>query len=203
MLSLVFGSVLAGLTVQKIGWYTPFAMVGVCIMSVGSGLLYTLQVNTGEGKWLGYQIIYGFGMGLCFQQPNLAAQTVVATKDVPSAVALMFFAQLLGAAIFVPVGENILGNELLKRLSGKVPGITPSLVTSQGITSLLDSLPEGTREFGLVAYNEALRQVFLLGLVLSCLSVIGAFALEFKSTLKKHGDGPVDGEANKEERNRK
>jgi MFS family permease len=202
MLSLVFGSILAGLTVQKIGWYTPFAMVGVCIMSVGSGLLYTLQVNTGKGKWIGYQIIYGFGMGLCFQQPNLAAQTVVAMTDVPSAVALMFFAQLLGAAIFVPVGENILGNELLKRLPGKVSVVTPSLVTSQGITSLLDSLPEEMREIGVVAYKEALRQVFLLGLVLSCLSVIGASALELKSTLKKHGHRLINDEANEEKGNR-
>jgi hypothetical protein len=67
-------SIFGGITTQKIGHYTPYAIAGSCIMSVGAGLLTTLQVDTGEGKWIGYQIIYGFGMGLCFQAPNLAAQ---------------------------------------------------------------------------------------------------------------------------------
>lgn len=29
-------------------------------MSVGAGLLTTLQLDTGTGKWIGYQILYGY-----------------------------------------------------------------------------------------------------------------------------------------------
>ena len=56
------------------------------------GLLTTLQVHTGTSKWIGYQVVYGFGMGMCFQAPNLAAQTVLPTKGVPIGIVLMFFA---------------------------------------------------------------------------------------------------------------
>lgn len=183
MLSLVVGSLASGLTTPKIGYYTPFAIAGSCIMSAGIGLLTILQVNASAGKWIGYQILYGFGMGLCFQQPNLAAQTVLPTKDVPIGLAIIFFSQLLGAAVFVPVGENVLANQLLKRLSG-IEGIDPKLVMSAGATSLLNSVPIILRDRVLVAYNESLRTVFQIGLILSCLSILGNATLEWASVLK-------------------
>jgi hypothetical protein len=184
MLSMVVASIFGGLMTQKIGYYTQFAIVGSCIMSVAAGLLTTLEVDTGKGKWVGYQVLYGFGMGLCFQVPNLAAQTVLPTKDVPVGIALMFFGQLLGAAVFVSVGENVLDNQLVQRLSG-LPGFNSSLITSGGATSLLSSLPVILRETALTAYNEALRKVFQIGLIVSCLTVLGAATLEWRSILKK------------------
>ena len=187
MLSLVVGSLISGLTTPKTGYYTPFAIVGACIMCVGAGLLTTLQVDTSRGMWIGYQIIYGFGMGLAFQQPNLAAQTVLPTRDVPMGLALIFFSQLLGAAVFVPVGENVLGTQLLHRLSG-IPGFNPSLITAGGATSLISSLSPDLRGTVLLAYNEALRKVLQIGLIISCLSVLGAFSLEWASVLDKPGE---------------
>ncbi|EAW10041.1 uncharacterized protein ACLA_042640 [Aspergillus clavatus NRRL 1] len=183
MLSLVVGSLASGFTTPKIGFYTPFAIVGSCIMTIGSGLLTMLQVDTSEAKWIGYQIIYGFGMGLCFQQSNLAAQTVLPTNDVPIGLAVIFFSQLLGAAVLVPVGENVLSNQLLNKLSG-IPGISPDLITLSGATSLLDSVPANLRNTVLVAYNESLRTVFQIGLILSALSVLGNATLEWASVLK-------------------
>lgn len=195
MLAMVLASIFGGLFTQKIGYYTPFAIVGACLMSVGAGLLTTLQVNTGSSQWIGYQILYGFGMGLTFQAPNLAAQTVLPKKDVPIGSSLMFFAQLLGAAVFVSVGENVLGTQLVQRLAG-VPGFEPSLITSGGATELLGVLPVDQREVVLMAYNESLRKVFQIGLIVSCLAVLGAAALEWKSVLRRPeaaGDGGETG----------
>ncbi|MCJ1380208.1 hypothetical protein MMC17_003311 [Xylographa soralifera] len=184
MLSMVVGTISGGITIQKVGYYTPFAIVGSCIMAIGAGLLTTLQVDTGIGKWIGYQVLYGFGMGLCFQAPNLAAQTVLSLKDVPVGSSLMFFAQLLGAAVFVSVGVNVLDNQLEQRLSG-IPRFNPSLITSGGATSLINSLPTNLRETILTAYNEALRNVFQIGLIISCLTILGSALLEWRSVLKK------------------
>ena len=154
------------------------------MMAVGAGLLTTLQVSTGEGKWIGYQVLYGFGMGLCFQTPNLATQTVLPKQDVPMGIALMFFGQLIGAAVFVSVGENVLSNQLLSRLAG-IPGFHRSLVTSGGATALLSSVPSNQRAVVLTAYNEALRKVFQVGLILSCLVVLGTATMEWKNILKR------------------
>lgn len=184
MISMVVGSIGGGITNSKIGYYTPLAIIGSCIMSVGAGLLTTFQVDTSEGKWIGYQIVYGIGLGLCFQVPNLAAQTVLPKPDVSSGLALMLFGQMVGAAIFVSVGENILANQLVKRLSG-LPGFNPHLVTSGGVTELLDTMPADLHDTVLHSYNDALQKVFQVGMILSCLTVLGAATLEWKRISKE------------------
>ncbi|KAF4638009.1 hypothetical protein G7Y89_g53 [Cudoniella acicularis] len=183
MLSMVFGSISGGLINSKIGYYTPLAIIGSCIMSVGAGLLTTLQVDTGEAKWLGYQILYGIGLGLCFQVPNLATQTALPKKYVPIGLALMLFGQLLGAAVFVAVGENVLSNQLVQRLS-EIPGFNSSLITEGGATSLLGKLPGNLQETVLTAYNEALRKVFQVGLIVSCFAALSSATLEWRSIKK-------------------
>ncbi|EAL86150.1 hypothetical protein LV164_003885 [Aspergillus fumigatus] len=200
MLSMVAASILSGVTTQKVGYYTPLAIIGSCIMAIGAGLLTTLQIHTGHGKWIGYQILYGFGMGMCFQQPNLAAQTVLPTKDVPVGIAVMFFSQLLGAAAFVPVGENVLANQLMMRLSG-IPGIDSDIVTSGGATSLLSLVPSDLRGTVLTAYNEALRKVFQIGLIVACLTILGTASFEWVSIRKKSeaSSGVGNGHAPEEE----
>ncbi|OJJ70817.1 hypothetical protein ASPBRDRAFT_196378 [Aspergillus brasiliensis CBS 101740] len=188
MISMVSGSISSGILNTRIGYYTPLAIVGTCLMCVGNGLLTTLEVDTSMGKWIGYQIVYGLGLGLAFQVPNLATQASLPKRDVPTGLALMLFATLLGAAVFVSAGENVLANQLVKRLDGfDGVDIDTGLITSGGATSLLESLPDGVRDTGLVAYNEALREVFRVGLVPTCLSVLGAAALEWRSVKKPVG----------------
>jgi MFS family permease len=184
MAATIVGTILGGFSTSKIGYYTPFAILGACLASVGAGLLMTLQVDTSQGKWIGYQVLYGFGFGLLYQIPNLAIQTVLPKDDAPTGFALCLFGGLLVSAVFLSVGENVLATQLVKRLSG-FPGFDPSLVIGGGATSLLNALPPNLRETGLIAYNEALRKVFLIGLIATCLSVLGAASLEWRSVKKK------------------
>lgn len=190
-LSMVVASMSNGIFVNKIGYYTPSMIVGTCLLAIGAGLLTTLQIDTPSAKWIGYQIIYGFGMGLTFQAPNLAAQTVLPTKDVPTGTSLMFFSQLLGGAVFISVGQNVLNNQLLTRLAG-LPGFSPSMIAESGATTLSQSLPPQLLGPVLDAYNESLRVVFRVGLILTCLTVFGTAAMEFRSVKKnlpkKDGD---------------
>ncbi|KAI0552568.1 major facilitator superfamily domain-containing protein [Xylaria curta] len=186
-LSVVVSSIANGIFVTKIGYYTPSMIVGTAILTVGAGLLTTLQLDTGSGKWIGYQVIYGFGQGLCFQAPNLAAQTVLPKKDVPVGASLMFFSQILGGAIFVSVGQNVLNNQLVQRLS-HIPGFSPALIQSGGATSLIDSFSGEDRHDALVAYNESLRTVFRVGLILAALTVLGALGMEWRSVKKEATD---------------
>ncbi|KAI3547053.1 hypothetical protein CSPX01_03885, partial [Colletotrichum filicis] len=179
MLSMVVATLMTGALVRRIGYYTPFMIGGICLMAVGAGLIYTFEVNTDSSKWIGYQIIYGFGLGLSTQAPNLAAQTVLPKKDVPVGISLMFFGQLIGGAIFLAVAQNILNTQLLERLSS-VPGLDAQKILDNGVTSLTN-LPAAIKDTALIAYNEAIRHVFLVGLVLVCLAIFGALALEWRS----------------------
>lgn len=196
VLSMVVASIASGALTARIGYYTPFMLFGVVLLSVGAGLLTTLQVGTGEGRWLGYQIIYGFGMGCTFQAPNLAAQTVLPTRDVPVGTSLMIFSQLLGGAVFTSVGNNVLDNELLRHTAG-IPGVTPEQILSSGATALTRNVPASSLPAVLVAYNESLRKVFQVGLVMTCLTILGAGLLEWRSVKSKkphHKDGEAAAE---------
>ncbi|KAK1599396.1 major facilitator superfamily transporter [Colletotrichum navitas] len=177
----VFAGVSGGV-ITRIGYYTPVMLVGASIMAIGAGLLTTLEVHSGPGKWIGYQVIYGVGMGMCFQAPNLAAQTVLDKKDVPIGASAMFFSQTLGGAVFISVGQNVLNNELVKRVRG-LPGLQGIDLKGTGATTLT-KLPADVRGPVLEAYNEALRVVFVVGLVLVCSALIGAAGMEWKSVKK-------------------
>ncbi|OHF03888.1 hypothetical protein CORC01_00750 [Colletotrichum orchidophilum] len=192
MLSMVISTLTTGALVRRIGYYTPFLIGGVCLMSIGAGLLYTFEVDTGSAKWIGYQVIYGFGLGGSTQAPSLAAQTVLPKKDVPIGISLTLFGQLIGGAIFLSVAQNIFTNQLLQRLSS-VPGLDAQKIMDSGVTSLTN-LPDSVKATVLFAYNEAIRQVFLVGLVLACVAIFGALALEWRS-VRQPENNQVDNKA--------
>lgn len=77
-------SVFAGAFVQTVGYYTPPMLASSVLMSIGAGLLSTFAVDTGSPRWIGFQVIFGVGVGLGMQQVMLAVQTVLPAKDVPT-----------------------------------------------------------------------------------------------------------------------
>ncbi|KAK4989968.1 hypothetical protein LTR50_002879 [Elasticomyces elasticus] len=192
MLSMLVASILFGGLAQKLGYYTPIGIIGGAIMAVGAGLFVLLEPDTGHVKWIGYQVVFGFGMALSMQTPTLAIQTVLSSRDVPVGMSLLFFGQLVGGAIGVPIGTNILNNQLLKKLAA-VPGFDSSLVISGGATGLIHSLPAELKPAVLKAYNAALQDVFKVGAVLTALAFLGVAALEWRSTRDGSGlaESPV------------
>lgn len=65
----------------KIGRYSPFLFVGAAISAVGGGLIYTLDVDTGLGKQIGYQILLGAGVGVVVQIAPIIAGAVSSDED--------------------------------------------------------------------------------------------------------------------------
>ncbi len=195
VVAIVVASVAVGVLTTKTGYYTPFLLLGICIAAVGSGLLTTLTVHTTKGQWIGYQVVYGFGLGACFQAPNMAAQTVLPRKEVSIGASLMLFSQTLFGAIFVSVGQNVLDNQLVKRFArAGIKGITSQQVENAGATGLINTLPSQDRTAALVAYNSSLRVVFRVAVVLACLAIIGGLGMEWRSVKKEKDREGHEGE---------
>lgn len=70
-------TIASGISITKTGIATPILPVGSEIAIVSAGLLYTLDIETGEGKWFGYQILAGFAYGIAFQVPIIVCQSTV------------------------------------------------------------------------------------------------------------------------------
>ncbi|KAL9611838.1 MAG: hypothetical protein Q9167_003532 [Letrouitia subvulpina] len=183
ILALVVASISAGVLVKKTGYYTPFMLSSAVIMSIGAGLITTFRVDTGHAKWIGYQVIVGFGMGQGMQQASLAAQTVLSKKDVSIGVSLMFFCQGLGGSLFLSVAQNVFNNRLISGIAS-IPGIDARSVVKAGATELRALVaPENLRAV-LAVYNKALTDVFDIAVALACFSMVAALATEWRSVKK-------------------
>ncbi|KAK0130030.1 hypothetical protein ONS96_000568 [Cadophora gregata f. sp. sojae] len=164
LLLLIFiSSVITGISVSRIRYYTPFAIFGSCLSAIGAGIHITLEVNSSTAKWVGYQVIYGFALGSMTQVPKHGSAKC---------------AQLFGA-VFVSVGQNVLDNQLAKHLAN-LSGtniLDPHQIQKTGMTALIDLVPLTLRSEGLKAYNDSLRACFQVALIMACLSVPGAAGL--------------------------
>ena len=204
IISMVVSTISTGFIVSKTGYYTPSLIFGICLNAIGAGLLTTLQVGSPASRWIGYQILYGFGLGCANQAPNMAAQTVLPRRDVSIGASLMFFGQQLFGAVFTSVGQNVLDTQLASRFA-RIPGVGPAVASPQaiqstGATSLLGLVGPGQRAAALRAYNSSLRADFQVGAVVACLAVLGAVAMEWRSVRdKKAGEqkSSPDGAAEK------
>lgn len=201
VISLTVASTLSGQLVGRLGYYTPFTMLSSCLLAVGAGLISTFKVGTSTGTIIGYQIVLGLGVGLGLQHGPIAVQTVLQRKDAPIGVALVFFCQQLGGAIFVSVGQNVLSSKLFAGLPTVTPNLDAQTIANAGATGLRSAVPSADLPAVLVVYNEALKWVFVVGTVMACLSAIGSLCLEWKSV--KEEEGPPKDNGEKHEKNEK
>ncbi|KAE8838706.1 hypothetical protein PTNB85_02937 [Pyrenophora teres f. teres] len=181
ILGLVIISMLAGGAVTTLGYYTPFMLISSVLMAIGAGLLSTLKVDSGSPMWIGYQFIFGAGVGFGMQQTLVAVQTVLPVDDIPIGTAIMMFCQTLGGALFISVGQNVFTNQLIKNLSSVVPELNAQLVLSVGATELKHVIDPKFLPGVLTAYNTTLTQTFYVSVACGAMSIAGAAFVEWKS----------------------
>ncbi|ORY01729.1 major facilitator superfamily domain-containing protein [Clohesyomyces aquaticus] len=191
VLSVVVGSIVSGGLVQRFGYYTPFMIFGSVCMSVGTGLLTTWNSSTSSAEWIGYQILIGIGVGSSMQHPNLAVQVVLPKEDIPSGTALLSFAQTLGGAIFVAVGQNVFIDKFTAAL-GDIHGIDPARILHQGATGFRKGVPDFVIPRVVEAYNYSLvKGTFFAALIVACLSFLAAIGMEWRSVKEGMQERPT------------
>lgn len=195
VLALVVSSIMNGIITQKIGYYVPAMLLSPSIMAVGNGLLSTLTRGAPQGAWVGFQFLSGFGLGIGMQAGSLAVQTVLPMADVSLGVALIFFSQQLGGAVFTTVGQTILSNLLVGKLAG-IAGVDPNEVVNDGATELVNIVPADDIGQVIDIYNYSLTKVFLTSMGLALAALVCAAGMEWKSIKKdKKMPGPPGGPA--------
>ncbi|KAJ5993977.1 hypothetical protein N7451_009701 [Penicillium sp. IBT 35674x] len=188
--ALAISALAGGPLTTCIGYYNPTLIFGSILMTVGSGLITTLRPDTGPEKWISFQILYGLGIGLAFQPPYIAVQTVLPDSMVPTALVMLSFAQQFGGIVILSIAQNVFLNRLTYNLTTQVPGLNPSNVLGSGALGLIDRIPVKFRDQVLMVYNEALVDVFYIALGLTCLVVVSTLGIEWKS-FKQGKKGPT------------
>jgi len=168
-----------GILVAVIGYIWPFVVFSSVFTAIGAGLFSTFDLGTPTHQWIGYQIIYGLGMGLCAQTPVMIAQNVLPLEDIPLGSGVVMFTQTFAGALFTAIAQTLFANELTTKLAETgVPGVNADSVLTEGIRSLASGLAGEDRITVLKVINDALIDSWRLPLALCCISIIGALAVE-------------------------
>ncbi|KAJ5602440.1 hypothetical protein N7537_005396 [Penicillium hordei] len=191
IIAVVVVSILSGLVTIS-GYYNPVMIMSSVILAIGAGLLSTLKTDSGSGEWVGYQILMGLGVGLGMQQPYIVVQNVLPDGDIPTGTAVITFAQTLGGAIFISVGQNIFQNQFVHAMRLEDPSVNVGAVLSAGMTTLRKHLPAEQLPVVLRSYNSAITEAFYVGMALAALSFFGTVALDWKSVKKPRNAPPDD-----------
>lgn len=89
IVAVTFATIFSGGFISKTGIATPLMVGGAAVATVSAGLMYTLDIGTDAGKWIGYQILAGAAYGLAFQIPMIHAQGNAETDDLAVTTALV------------------------------------------------------------------------------------------------------------------
>ncbi|MCJ1378981.1 hypothetical protein MMC17_002080 [Xylographa soralifera] len=174
-------SLVGGLGITLVGYYTPFMIASSILSAVGSGLLITFQPDTGHAKWIGYQVLYGFGVGLSRQTPLIAVQNVLPIVDVSIGSGMIMFMQTLASAVFISVTETLFINELTNGVAGLgISGLSGQPLLEGGVTTLGQNLNQAAQTQLLSIYNNALVHSWRVAVAVSSISIIGALLIEHK-----------------------
>jgi hypothetical protein len=191
ILANVILAVLSGVGVSRLGYINPFCYASVVFAAIGSGLLMTMTAATSTGQWIGYQILFGLGIGLGFQQPPNAPQSVLPIQDLPIGIAITLFCRNLGASLFVTAGNNVFDNQLRQGLINlAIPGIEPEALLAAGATSFRSIVPASFVTPVIGVYVAALQKTYQIGLIIACIAAVGAVCIEWKTLKRPMGPPP-------------
>ena len=84
------GAMLAGTIIGKTRLLQPYELISALLMTAGVALLYTLDIDSSHARYIGAEILFGFGLGFGNQIPLTAVQGLSKPEDVASSTGIMF-----------------------------------------------------------------------------------------------------------------
>ncbi|MDI1493419.1 MAG: hypothetical protein OHK93_005208 [Ramalina farinacea] len=183
-LGLVIFTFVTGGLIQVTGYYLPWILAGSAIATVSYGLMSMLSPTTTFGQWFGYLCVYGIGGGLGNSGAYIAVQGLVPLKQIPTAIAIIIFAQNVGAAVWVVVANAIFNNSLRKELSQRAAliGPSPEVIIEAGARNIRAAgLTSSQLAAVLVAYGKAIDRTMYLGIAVFGSVMLVAWEMGFKN----------------------
>ena len=172
ILTVTISMLASGAYISITGIAAPITVIGTALGLVCMGLLYTLDIDTSEGKWIGYQIIGGVAWGTASQIPIITIQATAPASDLPEVTAILLFFQTVGGAFMVSAAQSAFVNVLIKTLLTTAPGINPAVVVLTGATDLRQAFSPDVLPRILEAYMHGLKIVFAIGLAATGVALV-------------------------------
>ncbi len=187
LLPVVFGifstAITSGRLITKTGKYRIYPIIGAVVLTVAMWMLSTLHVETGYWRIGLAAYVFGAGLGFTMQTIMVAVQNSVDFRDMGTATSAVTFFRSMGGAIGTAVFGAVLSNRLAQHLREVFAGAVasgqalPSGNATRNIQAI-QALPEPVRGKVLLAFTEALHDVFLVGVPFVMLAFVVALFLK-------------------------
>jgi hypothetical protein len=171
---------LCGILTPVIGHYVPFMIIATALLSVGMGLLSTLEYTSPIPHVLGFQVPAGVGLGCALQQTLVAAQTILPMNDIPIGVSLIVLAQTLGGTIALSAADTIYTGTLSSSVSSRFPHIDRETVLTTGNREIRNLVPAESLSVIMDLCNQAIVKTWYLSIGLAAASIIGVLGMEWR-----------------------
>ncbi|KAL2127329.1 hypothetical protein VTI74DRAFT_10898 [Chaetomium olivicolor] len=191
ILSVTAATIIAGAVISATGVAAPVAVGGAGIATIAAGLLYTLDIGTSTGKWVGYQILGGIAWGAAFQVPIMIGQATAQPDDISSVTAIILFFQTVGGAFWVSAAQSAFVNTMVAELASSAPDVNPATLLATGATQIRTMFTPEEVPGILIAYMAGIKTALAISVgavgLAFVVSLFGNFKSLNKETLKASG----------------
>ena len=173
--TLVFGCVGGGITLAKVGYYSPFYIAGTALILIGSSLFHVVDLNTKAANLYGYSILVGLGGGIFVQAGFSVAQAKMPPEQLGGATGFIALGQLIGPAIALSIAGTVLINTAssgLTKLLPNVPAITIKNAISGTAGDFLSTLDPATRTAALEIIVNSIGKVYILAITAAAVGFV-------------------------------
>lgn len=175
----------SGYGIEKTGRFMEFLQGGLLLITIGVGLLISLNTTFDLGKIIGFLVIVGAGCGPVFHTPLIALQTRVRGADMAVGTATFGFVRMLSGAIGVVVGQVIFQVLMTYKFDAIVEAGVPQAFAEQlaggkavSQTAVVALLPASQRLVVRHAFMSALRGTWIFYTVISALGLLASFGIK-------------------------
>ncbi|WP_169944667.1 MDR family MFS transporter [Microbispora sp. H11081] len=198
LLPAVFGifstSITSGQMMSRTGRYKIFPILGGAVLLVAMWLLSTIKVDTPYWQVAVYAYLFGAGLGFTMQTVVTAIQNAVDRSDMGVATSSATFFRMMGAAIGTAIMGAVLTNRLAHHLAAEFGGRMPPGRVDANNVQAIQRLPQPVKDHVLVAFTNAIDDVFLASLPFVALAlVVALFLKEIPLAARGAGSPPAVG----------
>ncbi|KAK0520806.1 hypothetical protein OC834_006587 [Tilletia horrida] len=177
IVAVIFAVTTTGMMVNKYGLYIPYLIAGTFLLSLGSGMLYFLQPDSSQAKWVGLQFFAGLGPGMAWMLPFIGSSAVLEPHDIELGSAIVIFFQTLGGTIFVSLAQSVFQNKFILYLRA-LPNVDAEQIIAHGVSAFREFTSPEALPAVVEAANKAINKTYLASAVLGALAFISVFGME-------------------------
>ncbi|KAM5360084.1 hypothetical protein ACJZ2D_013995 [Fusarium nematophilum] len=181
IIAVTIATIVSGASITNTGIYAPILVASAAIATVAAGLIYTLDIGTGSGKWIGYQVLAGLAWGAGLQVPMIGTQGTSRESDLASNTAILLFFQTVGGAFLIAVAQTSFLQTMLKQMREMAPQVSQSQLVQTGATEIRHVFDENVTLLVIRSYMDGLKVAFALVIAASGV----AFAVSLGSRWSK------------------